>query len=286
MRAGDVAWLGEGCDSRAFSVDGHWVFRFPKRADVERQMMLESRVLPVLAKASPLPLPAFRFLGQPDGDYPYHFVGYPRLAGEPMHEVECDALLMKRVASTMGRFLSWLHSFPADVVTGLGVETQDVGVLMEEVKADALGDFYLLRQVAPSAPLERWHEFFSAPPPPAPSRLEPVLVHRDLAAEHVLFDPVKQDATGIIDWSEISLGDPSVDLACFYHWGGSPCMEAFLAAYGRPVDKGMLRRAHYLAAGRGIGDVAFGLERDRPDYVRTGLKALEFCLSRPAPAAI
>ena len=284
VRADDVVWLGEGCDSRAFSVDGHWVFRFPKRADVERQMMLETRVLPVIGKASPLPLPAFCFHGEPAGDYPYHFVGYPRLEGEPMHLMDARAMPIKRVVSTMGRFLSWLHSFPAADVARLGVEPQDVGVLMEEVRADALGDFHLLRQVAPDAPLERWHEFFSAPPPPAPRQLQPVLVHRDLAAEHILFDPVKQDVTGVIDWSEISLCDPSVDLACFIHWGGTACIEALLETYDLPVDEGILRRARYLAAGRGIGDVAFGLERDRPEYIRIGLHALELCLPVPGPA--
>ena len=44
-----VEHLGEGCDSTAFEVNGQWVFRFPKRADVDRQLAIESRILPVLS---------------------------------------------------------------------------------------------------------------------------------------------------------------------------------------------------------------------------------------------
>ena len=78
-----VSDLGEGCDSSAFDVNARWVFRFPKRADVEQQLLLEMRVLPVLATHSPLPLPAFCFHGQPSEAFPRQFGGYARLPGVP-----------------------------------------------------------------------------------------------------------------------------------------------------------------------------------------------------------
>ncbi len=48
-----VRALGEGCDSVAFEVNGQWVFRFPKRADVEEQLFVEHRLLPALATLTP-----------------------------------------------------------------------------------------------------------------------------------------------------------------------------------------------------------------------------------------
>jgi hypothetical protein len=48
-----VTYLGEGYDSTAFDVNGRWVFRFPKRCDVERQLLLESEILPLLAPRIP-----------------------------------------------------------------------------------------------------------------------------------------------------------------------------------------------------------------------------------------
>jgi len=70
-----VTLLGEGCDNWAFEVGQRWVFRFPKRADVDEQLLIESRILPLLAATSPLPLPDFHFFGRPLNGYPFRFVG-------------------------------------------------------------------------------------------------------------------------------------------------------------------------------------------------------------------
>ncbi len=129
-----IALLGEGCDSWAFEVDGRWVFRFPKRADVEQQLLVESRVLPVLAAHSPLPLPVFRFHGRPSGAFPRRFVGYPKLPGIPGIQLEAQALPFEKWAPVMGRFLSWLHRYPVGVARRLGVEEQDVTDLIDEVE--------------------------------------------------------------------------------------------------------------------------------------------------------
>ncbi len=78
-----VTHLGEGCDSTAFEVNGTWVFRFPKRPDVETQLLTEMRVLPVLAERLPIPIPRFCFHGQPTSAFPRHFGGYAKLPGVP-----------------------------------------------------------------------------------------------------------------------------------------------------------------------------------------------------------
>src|SRR6185295_12271213 len=98
---------------------------------------------------------------------------------------------------------------------------------------------------------------------------------------HVLWDPARQQLTGIIDWSEIAVSDRSVDLAGFFHWGGRSCIDAVLAAYESPIDEAVLVRAHYLAACRGVGDVAFGIKTGRREYIESGTRALTLCLGGP-----
>jgi aminoglycoside phosphotransferase (APT) family kinase protein len=274
-----VAHLGEGCDSVVFEVNEKWVFRFPKRADVDEQLAIESRILPVLAKQSPLPIPEFCFYGQPCKAFPYHFVGYRKLPGVPAIQVDTTALPFEKWAPTMGRFLSWLHTFSLSDAARLGVPRQDIAALLEEVRADALDDFVLLKQVTGAGPLEEWHAYFEKgcePTSPEPSA--PVLVHRDLAAEHVLCDLTKQELTGIIDWSEIAISDISTDVAAFFHWGGQACVDAVSSSYVGRFDEGVLARARFLAACRGVGDVAFGLKTGRKEYIEAGIRALHFCL--------
>jgi aminoglycoside phosphotransferase (APT) family kinase protein len=148
-----VSYLGEGCDSSAFDVNAQWVFRFPKRPDVERQLLLEMRVLPVLAAHSPLPLPTFCFHGRPSEAFPRHFGGYARLPGVPALGVDPAMTPFGGWAATLARFLSWLHAFPVDEAMRLGVAHQEIGSLLEEARADALADFELVNQVVTEAPL-------------------------------------------------------------------------------------------------------------------------------------
>jgi aminoglycoside phosphotransferase (APT) family kinase protein len=273
-----VTFLGEGCDSVAFDVDGRWVFRFPKRADVAEGLIVEGRLLEVLRDRSPLPLPAFTFHGAASDGFPYVFCGYPRLPGVP--GLQFDVSAMPAAAWTaMGRFLSWLHRVPIEDAARAGVPARDAEALLDEVRTDALDGFHLVARVAPGAPLERWHAFL-ADHPPAAARVAATsaLVHHDLSAEHVLCDPATRRVTGVIDWADAAIADVSVDLAAFLHWGGQACLDAVLTAYDGPVDGVVLLRARYLAACRGAADVAFGLEYDRPEYVRAGILALAQCV--------
>ena len=273
-----VAYLREGCDSVAFEVNGDWVFRFPKRADVAQQLLTEMRILPRLAERSPLPLPAYWFRGEPSADFPFPFGGYRKLAGVPAILIAPGAISSSSVAAVLGRFLSALHAFPAGLAATLGVCHQDSAQMIEGARTEALAGLDLVRQEAPDAPLDRWGAYIEAGLNEAVMRAwTPRVVHNDLAAEHVLCDPIAGAVTGVIDWSDVAIGDRAADFAGMYHWGGEDLTAAVLSHYGERVDDGLRMRARFLAACRGVTDVAFGIATGRREYVAAGLRALELC---------
>ena len=102
----------------------------------------------------------------------------------------------------------------------------------------------------------------------------------DFAAEHVLVDESTRELTGVIDWSDVAIGDRAVDFAGIYHWGGQELVDAVTDANGRPLRRGQQQCARFMAVCRGVGDVVFGLERQRPEYIEMGLRALK--LNAPA----
>lgn len=268
-----VIFLGEGCDSTAFTVNGQWVFRFPKNEEVERQIDIESRILPRLAERLPVAVPTFRFQAAASPRFPRCFVGYPKLPGEPAIRLPPGAVQLDVVIEPLARALSALHAFPLDAARSAGVPEQPLEVVLTEVRTDALDDLPRVREIAPDAPIERWHAFIEAGVE-AVNR-PGVLVHNDFAAEHVLVDPHSHAITGIIDWSDIAISDPVVDFAGLFHWGGEPLVRRVLETYTGSLDDDALRVARYLAACRGAMDVAFGLDRGRPEYVAAGLEALQ-----------
>jgi aminoglycoside phosphotransferase (APT) family kinase protein len=272
-----VTYLGEGYDSTAFDVNGVWVFRFPKRAEVEQQLVIEMRMLPVLAGRAPLPIPAFSLRGEPSPGFPRHFGGYRRLAGVPGIEMDPARVPFSVLAPMLGRFLTWLHAFPVGEAARLGVERQPIEPLVEEIRAEALEDFERLSSVAPDAPLDTWFTYLKSGVAEARPLLTPALVHNDLAAEHILVGEAARTVTGVIDWSDMAVSDPALDIAGMFHWGGQAFGDAVLSAYEGAIDDRLASRARFMAACRGVGDVKFGLETDRPEYIAAGLRALRLC---------
>jgi aminoglycoside phosphotransferase (APT) family kinase protein len=275
-----LIYLGEGCDSTAFEVNGTWVFRFPKRADVEQQLFTEMRVLPVLRELLPISIPAFTFSGRPTTGLPRHFAGYSKLPGRTGLELGPDWRVSDAAAATLGRFLSALHTFPIHEAWDLGVPDQDSETIFEEIQPEALRSFNAVREAAPDAPLDRWAAFLEARVLRAETSVPRswCVVHSDLAAEHILCDPNAGTITGVIDWSDIAIGDPAVDFAATFHWGGAELYTRVLAHYDAGVDDALAVRARFMAACRGVGDVTFGVDTDRPEYVVAGIRALELSI--------
>jgi aminoglycoside phosphotransferase (APT) family kinase protein len=271
-----VHLLGEGCDSIAFDVNDMWVFRFPKNADVARQLEREWTMLPMLVRRLPVAIPEFRFRGAPTDAYPHAFAGYAKLPGRPSLGLPPDVIRIPKLGAALGSFLSALHAFPVADAERAGVPRERLADVVLEVKDDALDDLSRVRAVAPEAPLEQWQRFINAGVE-LPETSREALLHNDLAAEHVLFDPADGRITGVIDWSDMAIGDPLVDFAGLFHWGGEPLVRSALSRYSGSLSEAQLRCARYLGACRGAMDVAFGLARNRPEYVRAGLAALRLC---------
>lgn len=261
--------LGEGCDSSAFEVGGRWVFRFPKREDVARALARETALLPRLAARLPLAVPAFEFVGRPGPACPHPFVGYEKLPGAIGLGVSPADIDLSAVGSALGDFLGELHRFPEEEARSLGVEIEGPaapGARREQI----LAELEVAAATAEGGEATRWRGFLMAPPPAWTG--PPRLVHNDLGAEHILLDRSGRPS-GVIDWGDVALGDPAIDFAGLVHWGGERLAREALAAYGTG-DRGLLARARWLAACKGVRDIAFGLKSGRREYVVGGLRAL------------
>ncbi|WP_144119476.1 phosphotransferase [Catellatospora sichuanensis] len=81
--------------------------------------------------------------------------------------------------------------------------------------------------------------------PLGPADGPPVLVHGDLHQRHLLLGDDGR-ATGVIDWGDVCLADPAVDLSLAYSGFAGPARAALLDAYG-PVAAERAARARVLA---------------------------------------
>ena len=259
FRVRSTAYLAEGWSSTVWEVNDEYVFRFPKRPEIAPGLRKETRLLPVLAPALPLPVPQFEYVWEGGAPHQGVFVGYRKIAGTellPEHlgagsttTAPCSSATSDTIAGALGGFLTALHRFPLQEALAAGIAEGSPARWRAQYQA-----FYqrvrgrvfpLLRVEERQSVAAIWEAFLEDE---ANFCFYPVLIHRDLCGEHILYDAQRRTITGIIDWEDAGIGDPAQDftglLANF-----APEFEAqVLAAYGGPPDARLLSRTRFYKA--------------------------------------
>ena len=99
-----------------------------------------------------------------------------------------------------------------------------------------------------------------------------MLSHGDLHIRHVLVE--RGAITGVIDWGDICLADPAIDLMLVWMLLPPAARERFFATYGR-VDDERLLRARVLALFLGVTLAAYARDVGNARLERECVAALE-----------
>ncbi len=252
--------VGVGWDNVAYCLAGRYIFRFPRRSVAVPLLETESRLLPQLAPHLPLSVPVPIFMGRPSDDYPWPFQGYERIAGRSACGAALDETAREGAAAALARFLRALHAFPPDEAARLGAPRDLIGRadLPKRVRQtrERLAEARARRLGAADPTLDRiWAEAEAGDDAPTPT----ALVHGDLYARHLL---VAADGTpvGVIDWGDVHLGQPALDLSIAFAFLPPRARPAFFAAYGGLPNDAMLRRARLQALFSGVTLLIYGTD--------------------------
>ena len=254
--------IDAGWDSRVLEINGEWIFRFPRRPQVEDWLRREIALLPELAPALPVSVPAFELVSADP-----LFVGYRKLPGGPLGR---DASL--DVARALGGFLSALHAFPLERARAAGVAgdsarwREDYARQLARFRENVLP---LLMPDERAAAVEMFDGFLQHLDR---ATFEAVLIHADLGPEHVLCEDGR--VTGVIDWGDTRIGDPALDFASLLHGLGEAFACALLGNYGGRTDDGFRQRALFYHRLGPWYEVDYGLVTGQADFVVSGLAGL------------
>lgn len=235
--------IQEGWDSVVLEVDGEWIVRVPRREEVREWVRREARLLPELAPVLPVPVPRFEVVEDRDDMF---FVAYRKLPGKALRDPPVS------LAAAFGRFLAALHGFRPSV------ELPRHEVPIERFRGEVLA---LLEQGERRRAEAMFGQQTTAP--------ETTLIHGDLGPAHILHDG--SSVTGVIDWSDASLGDPALDFAWLLHGTNEAFAAALLDAYSRESGTDLIERALFYHRLGPWHEVLYGLEHDRPELIQRGL---------------
>jgi aminoglycoside phosphotransferase (APT) family kinase protein len=269
LRDAPVIPFGEGWDNTAFLV-GELVFRFPRRTVAVQLLQTEARVLPRIASSLPLPIPVPCCFGEPADSYPWPFVGYPLLPGRTATAAALDDAQRGACAVPMARFLAALHAIPTEPLAlppdafsrldpALGLPKARASIATITRQGSHPDPALLLAAVEAAAselPAARAH----------------ALVHGDLYTSHLLVDERAAPA-GVIDWGDVHLGDPAVDLSFAHGFLPPAAHDAFRRAYGE-VDEATWRLARYRALKHALYELAYAHDIGAADAMREARASL------------
>jgi aminoglycoside phosphotransferase (APT) family kinase protein len=247
LELGALGLLGEGWDNSVWVVEDRWVFRFPRRAVAVAGVEREIAVLPRLAPLMTLPIPSPVFIGRPADGYPWPLFGCRLIRGCEVVHADLSDATRRRLAGALGSFLHDLHSSElaarVDPRSDLPVDPTGRTDMRRRVPLTQArledGERRGLWNVPSS--VGRCLEAARRCPPAVASSV----VHGDLHARHVLVD-ADGAATGVIDWGDLCLADPAIDLSLLWSLLPIDARSEFLDAYG-PARPEQLLRARVLA---------------------------------------
>ena len=267
--------ITRGWDSFVLEVNGELIFRFPLRDDVIPYLGNEVRLLPLLEQSLSTPIPHFEFMGQGDENYPYMFVGYRKLTGIALDDERISQEQLARLAPALANFLSELHSFPVEQTISLGVEghtpEQWRERYLERYRDVQKRVFPLLDADLRKKSAQLWEEFLDDK---TIFTFEPVVIHCDLACEHVLCDVERSILTGVIDWGDVTIGDPAMDFVGLHNDRGREFMELVLLGYRRMVDTGFWRRMDFYLRYGPFSELLYGAYEGNERFIGKGREGL------------
>ena len=203
------------------------------------------------------------------------FVGYRWIEGVPLEQEIFSTLgsetqigLMEQIA----RFLRDLHAFPIDRAARLGLKTRDFK-LEYAGRFESVDELVLPRlSRGERAYVERLYDDYLSDP--GNFDYEPAVFHADLSPDHVIFDPPTQAVAGIIDFSDVMIGDPDFDLHWLHESYGDGFLAAYLASNPDPSPSRLLRKLRFFYRSSTVDDILLGFHRNDREAIEGGLAEL------------
>ena len=279
VQVDSIRLLDEGWDNVVYLVNQDLIFRFPRRELGLACMENEIALLPFIADQVSFSLSSPSWIGLPSTLYPYPFAGYSMIQGIPLCDAFSKPINDDNFAITLAGWLKELHA--------ISVDSQHVAMVH--------GDFHGKLAVGTRTShcknnLERYQYYFeqagfdknalfnvlSVLSQFKFSSTKPSFLHGDLYSRHIIVNPSTLLPAGLIDWGDVHIGPPGIDLSSGMVFS-ERALGVFLTAYGG-VDDQMHRMMIYHSFCHGMSFLPYAFEQGKEELKCWATIVLQRCV--------
>lgn len=258
----EISLLDSGWDNTLYRVGRSLIARLPRREVAVQLLEHERDWLPLIASRLDIATPAAVFAGEPSSRFPYPWLIVPWIEGQ-------SANLSPPASSEVERLAGILRSLHQPAPSDAPINPFRAVPLAERTPSfeDRLMQ---LAEHFEAETLETLRVAFQAStltPPPD----QKVWIHGDLHARNVLVQNGR--LSGIIDWGDLTAGDPATDLAGVWSlFASANDRRRFWTTYAASPD--LITRARGWAILVGSTLLLTGLQ-DHPEHEQMGRAILD-----------
>lgn len=205
-----------------------WILRIPRRADSLKHGRREKAALEVIRNQVRFQVPHWEIFSE-------ELIAYKQLSGVPTATIDMEKQAYvwtfdenhapEAYHKSLGRVMADLHSLSTDHLAKTGVDMLSSEAIREQM-AERMNSVKEQFQINPVL-WQRWQTWLNN------DALWPKfsgVKHGDLHPGHILINE-QAEVTGLIDWTEVSVGDVSYDFTAHYQIFGEDGLEKLIQAY-------------------------------------------------------
>ena len=264
-----IAVNDSGQNNTIVTVNHEWVFRFPKYEVELLNACKEFHVLKELQHHISLPIPVPEYSNLETKDYKEAYMGYRLIPGKPLFK---QAFLQiedhEKLALQLATFLKELHSIPASKFLSLDMKTNDSRKNWMKFYHEVREYLYPLMREDAAQKLSMMFETFLDDP--RNFTFDAKVIHADFGPTNILHQG--NNISGILDFSEVCIDDPAIDVACLIgKFGyGEGFVELMKPVYPEVME--YLNRAKFYAGTFALQDALFGYKHKNKELLHFGLE--------------
>jgi len=250
-----------------------WLLRIPRREDGFPKIQQEAKYLQFLKSKVSFNIPNWKVVTS-------ELIAYPLLTDHPALEVNPVTqdfkwninLNLFEYSESLATLLFELHNISIDGTENFGLKALSI----KEIRQELLGEIDLVKLELgiPSHLEERWKAWVNE------DSYWPefsVINHGDLYAGHTLVNS-KNQITGIIDWSEMQIGDSSLDFCGHYVGLGEKHLDRTLDMYKKMGGRTWTRMKEHIihrASASPLKFAVFALSTKNEEHLRSAREQLQ-----------